>query len=909
MPWICRIALARPKSVVAIALLIVLALSPGLPRLGLRTDGHALLPQNEPGIRVDNRIRDAFNLRDQIVILIRTQHENGIFNEHTLSLIRDLSDRLLALPDVDAANVTSLSTEKNDRVLPGTLTFRPFLDSIPQSEVELNRLRDDLRSFGIYHGTLISRDEKASCILMGVKDGADRQAVYLAIRKLAAESQPEPDRVDVVGAPVAESLLGTHILEDLGVPSVLLGMEGASEGEPPARVDSIYGLRRWIAGTIGLVPIAVALMALVFLVMFRRIAAAALPLMEVGACLVFTFALMGWFGVPVYLTIAVMPIILCAAGVTDEIHIFNRYRQIARDMPQASGAEIAAAAMTDMWRPVLKTSATTAIGFLAFATSDLKPVQAFGIFCAIGILFCMVWSLTVVPAMLALLPRRTLVRDLNLPDSNERRGLETGLARVADWFIRRRSIVLLSTAAILILTPFGISHLRVQDSWIDGFSPESAFRHATESVNEGFFGTHLLIMELSMPHEEHRGQIEPGDISMFEIRLPAKDAADASKWVGWFIDIAPLKQDAAHAESDLNPPMNAPLQALNERLTRLAEIASVETQGDHVVIKTRREYGPLNFRVSGTLPKKLQYLISPKPMYRPEILHAICKLDDFVRAKTENAVGGVLGPCEYLSTLNYSALARKEEQRKIPDDAHRIHWLWDQYERLRGKERVRQILDTTSSRCLVSIFLSDANYIRTGRLMQEIRAYEARELAPRGMSIAFAGDIAASQTLIQSIVRTQISSVIGSLIGIFLMIAILNRSIGWGLLAVLPCSLAVAVNFAVMGWLDIPIGVATSMFASMTLGIGVDHAVHLIERFREERSHGANPHDATVRSFALNGLAILTDALAICLGFGVMILSQVPSNARLGLLVIVCDMACVIGTLLILPAIMARRRA
>ena len=152
-----------------------------------------------------------------------------------------------------------------------------------------------------------------------------------------------------------------------------------------------------IARKVGLVPVALAIMAIVFFLSFRSLPAAALPLMEAGACLAFVFGLMGWFDVPVYLTIAVLPIVLTAIGVADEIHIFDRYRDSLLSRPEEPYIDVLAATMKEMHVPVVKTSLTTAIGFLSFALSPIRPVQAFGLFTAVGIVFCMVWSLTVIP--------------------------------------------------------------------------------------------------------------------------------------------------------------------------------------------------------------------------------------------------------------------------------------------------------------------------------------------------------------------------------------------------------------------------------------------------------------------------------------------------------------------------------
>src|SRR6185436_15910656 len=99
------------------------------------------------------------------------------------------------------------------------------------------------------------------------------------------------DVVAVTGPPVAEALLGTHILEDLGVPGSLLGARTRGEELAPRWPANFYELRRFIAHRIGLVPVSVLVMALVFQVSFGRITATLLPMAEVGACLAFVFGL------------------------------------------------------------------------------------------------------------------------------------------------------------------------------------------------------------------------------------------------------------------------------------------------------------------------------------------------------------------------------------------------------------------------------------------------------------------------------------------------------------------------------------------------------------------------------------------------------------------------------------------
>ena len=120
----------------------------------------------------------------------------------------------------------------------------------------------------------------------------------------------------------------------------------------------------------------------------------------------------------------------------------------------------------------------------------------------------------------------------------------------------------------------------------------------------------------------------------------------------------------------------------------------------------------------------------------------------------------------------------------------------------------------------------------------------------------------------------------------------------------LPSALAVLIKFAVMGWLGIPLGVATSMFAAMTLGIGVNCAIQLLEGYGQARAGGAASLDAANRAMALTGPPALVNTVAVSLGFGVLMLSQVPANARLGLLVVVGLVNCLVMSLLLLPVLL-----
>ena len=112
-------------------------------------------------------------------------------------------------------------------------------------------------------------------------------------------------------------------------------------------------------------------------------------------------------------------------------------------------------------------------------------------------------------------------------------------------------------------------------------------------------------------------------------------------------------------------------------------------------------------------------------------------------------------------------------------------------------------------------------------------------LAPVHGRVELAGDVAVSQAMIPAIVRSQLGSLLLAVAGNLLIVSLLFRSLRAGLACIAPSAVAVAWTFGVMGWLGIPLGVATSMFCAVTLGIGVDYGIHFFERFQQFANGGS----------------------------------------------------------------------
>lgn len=743
--WLVRAALARPRTVLAAYGLLALAALPGLARLELRTDGGALVPPRDPAVAVDRAVRAHFGLRDPLIVLVEHDGSGGIWNATTLAKIRDLSSALAALPGIGADHVASLATQRGFRYDPFRGGFQRVLDPPPVTPAEVAERRAEAFDLDLPVGLLVAAGGEAAAIVVGVPEAGaasgDRTPLVAAVEAALRPFAGTGDRLSLVGAPAAEVLLGRHILADLGF----------------------------------LLPASIALLFAVFFLAFRRLAAVAVGALKIGISQLVVFGAMGWIGAPVYLTTAVLPVILVTVGLADEIHLLWRHRELlGRGESSRSAVE---RTFAELGWPVALTAFTTMTGFASFLTASIVPIAAFGLAAALGVGFCLLYSQTATPALLVLLPPGLLIA----PRAGS--AAEAGwAARFGAFVARRRGAVLVGLGLILAGAATGLPRLEVQDSWLDGFAEGSAFHRATERLDASFAGSHRLLLAVSFDGPGRR-----------------------------------------------------------------------EGRGT-------RHRGPLNDRST---------------------LEALGELES--RLAADPGVGGVVGPHRLLTTAAGIAAGAIVEARQLRSDPDGNGLLWAYYQQAAGVAARRAIVDDGFERAIVAVYLESANYRDTERVLALARALEQEWLAPLGGRIELAGDIALSQAMIPAIVRSQIGSLAGALLASALAVGLGLRSLRWGVAAVVPATAAVVGMLGAMGWAGVPLGVATSMFCALTLGIGDNYAIHFLERLRRARGEGeSSPGRIAITATAP---AIVYDALAIGAGFALLTVSQVPANRRLGFLV------------------------
>ena len=159
-------------------------------------------------------------------------------------------------------------------------------------------------------------------------------------------------------------------------------------------------------------------------------------------------------------------------------------------------------------------------------------------------------------------------------------------------------------------------------------------------------------------------------------------------------------------------------------------------------------------------------------------------------------------------------------------------------------------------------------------------------------------------TMTDMIVSSQLTSLFISLLSVFIIIAISFKS-GWaGILGAVPLAFTILLNYMMMGFCHINLDLITSIIASVAVGVGIDYTIHFLSTYKEERSKSSDIVAVTKETFKKSGHGIITNALAVGLGFLVLCLSKFIILRYLGILVAIVMFTSSFLAMTIIPGIL-----
>ena len=454
-------AVARPKLTIALAVALTAVFAAWLPGMRTDTDPKNMLPVTSD-VRVFNRqVEEWFGLHEDM-IAVGIVRDEGLFDRRALGAVARLTDRIIRLPGVVSADVTSLTTADNVVAESGTLTAQPLLPAVPATDQDLAAFRRTVMDNPMAVGRLISADGRATAIYVPLERGANGKNVADRIRALVAEERGDL-RFYVAGDPVARDTFGAEMFRQMAL----------------------------------FAPLAGALMMIALYGMFRNLA---LAFTIVGVAMMATIWSMGLLvavGQPVHIMSSMMPVFLMAIA-TDSIHMFNEFYFRLREVSDRRRAVLDT--IESVGAPVRYTALATAAGFAVLMVGGIVPVRVFGLFTAFGTIVIRLMSFSFIPAVMMLVSEDRLHR------ASRREALDAGasswLAALGRMSVSHPRVVAASGLVLLLVALGGLPSIRINNNMVRWFKAGSDVRVADAVINEKLGGSSLLYLTASGADED-----------------------------------------------------------------------------------------------------------------------------------------------------------------------------------------------------------------------------------------------------------------------------------------------------------------------------------------------------------------------------------------------------------------------
>ena len=224
---------------------------------------------------------------------------------------------------------------------------------------------------------------------------------------------------------------------------------------------------------------------------------------------------------------------------------------------------------------------------------------------------------------------------------------------------------------------------------------------------------------------------------------------------------------------------------------------------------------------------------------------------------------------------------------------------------MQGGSGLDSLVSYDYSRALVTAQMKTLDAKMLGETIAAVESYLAELYRDRSdISVKLVGTPKVMMRLMNRYVQTQISSLASSSVAVGLIVAALMKSVLLGILTLVPLFFTVLINFGLMGYAGLPLDAVTSIIAGVVIGLGVDYAIHYISRSRLERAHGHQMEQALLNTGVSAGRGIFFNALALVIGFMVLVFSHFRAIAVFGFLISVTMVVSSFAALVVIPLLL-----
>ena len=472
--------------VLASAAVAVVVLTVGTHFITVSNDWRDNFDGNNPQLVAFDALEDTYTATHAAVIAVAPKG-GAVFTREALGAVEELTEAAWRVPW--STRVDSLTNYNHSEAVGDELKVERLVDGAGSlGDDDLARIKKIALSEISVAGRLVSRDGRVAGLVISFALPNDSDAATIEIsdhlRGLLDEARADhPD--------IAYHLTGDVLLNRV--------MTRAFDDD-----------MRILAPTAFLVIVSVA--ALLLGSLLGTLALIAVLGFVIGS----TMGMIGWTGAVLNAANSTVPIIIMTLAIAHSVHIITT---VTSGMGRGLGREAAVVeSLRDNTWPVFLTTATTVIGFLSLNFSDSPPIRVLGNLVAFGMLAAYVYSMTLLPALLLVLPLRA--RPAGAGDA-------TLFDRLGAFVVARRTLLLGSMAAVAVALMTGVPRIELTDNWLRYLDERYEFRRDTDFVIENLTGVEEPGV---LPERRVRGRASPIPTICARWTLSPNGTAPSRKW-------------------------------------------------------------------------------------------------------------------------------------------------------------------------------------------------------------------------------------------------------------------------------------------------------------------------------------------------------------------------------------------
>ncbi len=865
---ITRFAVDHYKGVtwLMVVVTVVIALTAALPSiwpdrfpylnaLKVDTDPENMLPEDEPVRVFHNRMKKTFNLYDIVVVgIVNEKDPDGVFNPKTLSHIYELTQFAKTLQWKDprdpsrtrgviGVDLIAPSTVDNiEQAGPGTVRFEWLMAKPPKTREEALAIKKKAERLPFLKNTLISKDGRAICLYLPISSKRDSYHVYTELNKKIAQFKDKEENYYITGLPVAEDNFGVEMFIQMAISA----------------------------------PMAMLIIFLLMLFFFRKLVLIISPMIVAMVSVIFTMGLLVATGHTVHIMSSMIPIFVMPIAVLDSIHILSEFFDLYPKIRDRRKTIVEV--MKHLFMPMLYTSLTSAAGFASEALAPIPPVQVFGIFVAIGVMYAWLLTVTFIPAYVMFIPERSLMNFGHKGRHEEGGGLMSRiLPRLGMATYRRYKLILTGAAVIMAVAVYGITLIQVNDNPVKWFTKGHPIRMADTVLNRHFGGTYMAYLSLAPTGQEDVAQFRKG----FAARLKAR--AEKDKEIPGAEKIySRIRALLEGAKADSPDALLREITAKAQELADKAPDEELDAWDEAMNFLDRERQRSQIFK-------------------DPAVLRYISRLQEYLL--TVGVVGKSNSIADLVKTVHRELLMGDEKEFRIPDTSDGVAQCLITYQNSHRPQDLWHFVTPDFRRVSIWLQLKSGDNKDMVKVERAVERFMAENPPPMALKAQWFGLTYINVVWQNKMVIGMLTAFLGSFLVVYLMMTVLYQSPLWGILCMIPLTITIGFIYGTVGIVGKDYDMPIAVLSSLTLGLAVDFSIHFLSRTRSMVVKYGSWGNTVGVMFEEPARAITRNIIVIAVGFLPLLLAPLVPYRTVGIFMATILAVAGVATLVLLPAL------